>query len=185
MVGGDGVNIGAEQTPLSTPLKQGSVYGRATYDLTDNLQAFLEVSYAYSRTRFPLSAHRDLAAITIRRDNPYLPASVVALMAANNLQTFTMGRLSPDTGMNVTDNKNGTERYIGGFTGKVFGDWTWDSALRARPDPLQQPRLREPDQRQLHPGHRRGAQRRRTDRLPLDADRARQRLRADERLRRG
>lgn len=127
MVGGDGVNIGAEQTPLSTPLKQGSVYGRATYDLTDNLQAFLEVSYAYSRTRFPLSAHRDLAAITIRRDNPYLPASVVALMAANNLQTFTMGRLSPDTGMNVTDNKNGTERYIGGFTGKVFGDWTWNA----------------------------------------------------------
>jgi iron complex outermembrane receptor protein len=127
MVGGDGTNIGAEQTPLSTPLERANIYGRATFDVTENVQAFLEMSYAYSRTRFPLSAHRDLAAITIRRDNAFLPASVAALMDANRLTTFTMGRLSPDTGMNITDNRNGTERYVAGFTGKIFDDWTWNA----------------------------------------------------------
>lgn len=127
MVGGDGVNIGAEQTPLSTPLERANFYSRTTFDVTDTVEAFLELSYAYSRTKFPLSAHRDLAAITIRRDNAYLPASVAALMDANRLTTFTMGRLSPDTGMNITDNRNTTERYVGGFTGKLFEDWTWNA----------------------------------------------------------
>ncbi len=127
MIGGDGTNIGSDMSPLVTPVTRGSVFTRATYDFTPNLSGFVELSYANSETEFDLSAHRDLAAITINRDNAYLPASVRAAMVANNITTFRMGRISPDTGMNIVDDENGTERYLAGLNGTVFGDWTWNA----------------------------------------------------------
>lgn len=123
---GDGVYPG-DLINMVTPLTRANLFTRTTFDVTDNVQAFMEASVAYSETTFNLSTSYDLGTLTIQRDNAFLPASVGALMDQNGVTNFRMGRINRDIGFNVVDNKNATGRIAVGLKGGFGDGWNWDA----------------------------------------------------------
>ena len=123
---GDGLYPG-DIISLMTPLTRANLFTRTTYDVTDNVEAFMEASVAYAETTFNLSTSYDLGTLTIRRDNAFLPAHVGALMDANGVSTFRMGRFNRDIAFNVVDNKNATSRIVVGLKGDFGDGWNWDA----------------------------------------------------------
>ena len=72
-----------ETTNPRTPVTRGTFYAHLDWDLSDKIQLFFDVS-AGSTTGWNLGAARwfngSASSILINRDNPYLPASLAALM---------------------------------------------------------------------------------------------------------
>jgi outer membrane receptor protein involved in Fe transport len=106
--------------------KRVSTYARGSYELSPNLTATAELAYAWTRGWMNGSIPR-LSAVTIQKDNAFLPASVVAAMTAANITSFTMNRYATDVGnsFNVVTNK--TPRAAFGLEGGLPGDWSWDA----------------------------------------------------------
>ncbi|BCW90841.1 Vitamin B12 transporter BtuB [Alphaproteobacteria bacterium SO-S41] len=104
----------------------GNVYGRLTYDLTDDLKIHADGLYGYSSTFVYSSEPSSLTQgfYTIQQDNAYLPASVRTAMTNAGITSFQLGRTSADIGPAVVRRKNTTQRYTIGIDGTVFGDWT-------------------------------------------------------------
>ncbi|MYM34370.1 TonB-dependent receptor [Duganella sp. FT94W] len=126
MFGGEGYGVtnGVNQL-LKTPVKRYSVFGRSSYELTDSLSAWVEVSTAGSEATSSNGSPR--LNYTIRRDNAYLPASVVQQMTTAGVSSFTLGRYNLDWGKLTADGKNTTSRIALGLNGDLGGGWTWDA----------------------------------------------------------
>lgn len=136
MVGGSTIgDVSLNQLgTLQVPVKRYNIYGRASFDVSDSFTLFSEISYAHSYTKFRLTMPLDLGSIRINADNPFIPASVKTAMTANNLASFQLGRISPDAFWQTPVNKNGTQRYMIGAEGKVFGDWKWSTYFQTGRD---------------------------------------------------
>lgn len=107
-----------------------SIFTRASYDVTDNIEMFVQVSR--SRTHaVGLSAHQyNLANLVVKADNAFLPDEVAAQAAALGITQFTMGKLHGDLPIRGTDNRRDVNRYIVGANGDfdLFGSgWNWDA----------------------------------------------------------
>ncbi len=78
--------------------KHWSVYGRLSYELTDNINAILEASYAGNDTINWSAVYNRQGAggLTITRDNPFIPLQTQAAMDANGITSFQMNRLFYD-----------------------------------------------------------------------------------------
>jgi iron complex outermembrane recepter protein len=126
MIGGDGVNMGS-YTGLSTPLQRQDIYTKTSYDIADSTTALLTVSYSHTKSAQQVVQPFDLADLTINQDNVFLPASIRAGMAAQNVPSFLMGRVDTDFGFisDVTDTR--VARVVGGLEGKIGTDWSWDA----------------------------------------------------------
>lgn len=126
-IGGDGINPG-RYTELETPLKRENVYSRVSFDLTDNVTAFLEGSYARSQTvNSFLVAPFTLGSVVINSDNAYLPASIRDSMVAAGEGGFALGRYDSDFGFIEADDTNRTTRFVGGLDGKFGQTWKWNA----------------------------------------------------------
>jgi len=136
MAGGQGYNgfIGA---PLMVvPTRRYVSFLGLNYDVTDNLQGLLQLSYGRVTSDGRGAQTRDTSAgstITIRGDNPYLPAGVRSTLLAagaplTSATTFTLGRLGDDFG--YTDNRNSTDLYrvLAGLKGRISDHWKWDAS---------------------------------------------------------
>jgi outer membrane receptor protein involved in Fe transport len=113
------------QWQLEEPLTQWASMARGTYDLTDQTQAFAQVSYARSHV-FALSQYHQTATDTILASNPFLPADMKALMAASNITQFDMGRVDTEWLGTSGDNVSSTFQGSVGLKGKVLGKFHWD-----------------------------------------------------------
>lgn len=113
------------QWMLKEPVKQLASLGRVTYDLDDNTHAYLQASYARSSV-FAVSQFHQTPGVTILASNPYLSAPTRALLAANNISQFTMGRVDTEWLGTSGDNKSTTFQASAGLKGKVFGRFHWD-----------------------------------------------------------
>lgn len=101
------------------------------YDVSDHVTGFVEAMYNRSSTD-AISAYsfqQTSKAFRIYADNPYLPADVAALMKANNIASFTLGRYSSD--IPPIENKNVTtlQRLNAGFRGDLWSGWSFDTSL--------------------------------------------------------
>src|SRR6185312_8297793 len=74
-----------------------ALYSRASYDVGDTTEAYLEASYAYSEGTNQTLPARDTA-IRIYADNAYLSDSLRQYMTAHHLTSFDLGRSSSDLG---------------------------------------------------------------------------------------
>lgn len=127
MTNGDGVYTPALQW-MVTPVERYSLFVSGSFDLTDNVSAFVEAGTAHASTEYaiPFFTGTDFAT-PIRVDNAYLPESVRAQMEALGLASFTMGRASDDIPYNLTDNGNEVYRIAAGLSGTLAGDWRWNA----------------------------------------------------------
>jgi len=114
---------------LVLPVTRYVAMAHLDYDVSDNISAFIEGSYARSGSRFGGPGTRDTntSTIVITRQNPYLPTSIRNTMVTNGVQAISLGRHSIDYGQSFPDNKNTTERIVGGLNGKLFAGWSWDA----------------------------------------------------------
>lgn len=127
MVGGGGITL-SYLNQLGAPVDRRMAFGRTTFDFTDHIRGFAEYSYSNSFSRVntqPMYSPNGDGVFTIRKDNPYLPASIVSIMNANGLTTFGMGRVNPEFGVySVGESQARTTRGSVGLEGE-WGSVKW------------------------------------------------------------
>jgi iron complex outermembrane recepter protein len=115
-------------TNLSAPRERKSGFTKLKFDITENVSAFAEGSYAKSETTLDIVETSDngSSVITIQRDNAFLPAAARALIPAN-VPSFTMGRVHAELGREINTVSNDVRRGAVGLEGSFGQSWTWDA----------------------------------------------------------
>jgi iron complex outermembrane receptor protein len=134
MIGGSGISLdnsinGAQLGQFANPVRRGNLYLRTSFDVTDDVEATIDASYAQSTSEAYLSIPYDLGTITIQRDNAYLTAAQRATLTAANVTSFKMGRINQDVSYNYPVNETETQRFSFGLKGKFDAlgtTWKWD-----------------------------------------------------------
>lgn len=126
MGGGSGHNQNPFRTAgaIKVPVDRVTAFGLVNYDL-GGVNAFLEGSYGRVHVVTPASQIRDTA-LVIRRDNPFLPTSIVERMTQLGLQSINVGRAGDDLGFAMGDNVIETTRVAGGLSG-ALASLQWDA----------------------------------------------------------
>jgi iron complex outermembrane recepter protein len=106
-----------------------NVFGRLSYDVTDNANVYLQAAWGYNNTYTatwpPFQAGNGP---TILSGNPFIPAEVQAQMSALGLASFRIGSMNYDLPTVGNDVTRETNRYVLGADGTLglFGDdWKW------------------------------------------------------------
>jgi outer membrane receptor protein involved in Fe transport len=120
MSGGDG---GRARTNLETGVETATFFGRATFDVTDALEVYLQAAVSRVETRFQTSGGSLLFG-TIFSGNAYLPASIQAQMTAGNVASLSFGRLNTDFGGARPYNRTDTTSITAGFEQELGGAWS-------------------------------------------------------------
>ena len=138
-IGGDGLNTG-RLTSLLTGSQRYMLNANARYDLSDQVRAFIEASYANSWADGEAAGGLFQAAasvlggpnIVVQASNPFLSDATRAILAANGVTSFRLNRTLHDVNeRKPATNEVETYRFVGGFMGEVevFGrPWKWDIA---------------------------------------------------------
>lgn len=130
MVGGTTNMPRVDVMSLENQERRGNLLGRVEYELTPGVTAFVQGSWAQSHLRSNSSnLFMPGSGPTIRIDNPYLPASVVAQMRAAGVTTLATGTQLGDFHPIVGDLFRVVNRFTAGVNGdfEAFGrDWAWD-----------------------------------------------------------
>lgn len=125
-IGGGGTNMGLYR-PIQLPLERQNIYGRLSYDLTDDIRAFVDGSYARAESSNAFVQPFDFGRLTIRADNPFLPATVRNQLLAAGQDRFAFGRINTDFGFFTATAKNETVRGVLGLEGDLGNGWGWDA----------------------------------------------------------
>ena len=125
MVGGNNW-FETNSVALDSKLKRWAGYGRASYELTDDIEFIAEGSYAYARTGGVAAYQRYPGNLTISASNAFLPDSIRARAAAAGVTSFRYGYSTFDLGQPYNQATRETYRGVAALEGSVFGDWKWD-----------------------------------------------------------
>jgi iron complex outermembrane recepter protein len=135
MYGGDGDNGFIRAPLLVVPVRRYNTFLSGQFDITDDLQSSVELSWGSVRAHGRGAQTRDTNAgsvITIRGDNAYLPAGVKTALTGAGLPltsatSFVLGRMGDDFG--YTDNLSKTDvlRALAGLKGAITENWRWDA----------------------------------------------------------
>lgn len=133
MHGGDAVNLGNNiNTGISMAnyVRRLGTYARFSYRFTDETSAYVESSLSRTAGGGQTLPSRDagLAVDTIKVDNAFLPQSIRDLMQANDIASFTLGRVNRDLGYQQMRQDNHTVRVVGGLEGALSNGWRWDAS---------------------------------------------------------
>jgi iron complex outermembrane receptor protein len=133
--------------PTLPSLKRTVGWGHASYELTDSLSAFVDVSFAKSTGRIEAVPLNDQSSVydnttktgsqtLIYADNAYIPAALRSFIpvpsgpatAVRPAESFTMSRINYDFGPrdSGTDTKGHT--ITGGLEGEFANEWSWDAS---------------------------------------------------------
>lgn len=110
---------------LIPPVKRFVTYSQASYEFSDALKVSADLSYARSKGMVIGSVARTTQ--TIQRNNAYLPDGVAAIMDANAITSFSLGRALMDLGGSVNHSDNQTYRAVLSLEGKISDNWRWDA----------------------------------------------------------
>jgi len=124
MLGGSGVTI-EDDGNLLPRITRYSGYGRASFDVTENVTLWTDLLWSRVEVQSDLAPNYDNGTLTIQRDNAFLPTSIRSIMQANNINSFTFGRMNLEDGYAQNNSVARALRYAAGAEGKI-GDWKWD-----------------------------------------------------------
>jgi iron complex outermembrane receptor protein len=146
-------------TPLAVPYHHGTVFGYASYEITPDITASLQLNYGLSGERSLGGARQQL--VTVRADNAYLPTAVAArfgtlsngynagtgasgsaaapsqalLVATENLNNMPAGDykvsdLCQTVGAPCNINNRALARAVFTLEGKLGSDWRWTAYIQ-------------------------------------------------------
>ena len=98
MVGGTG-DENQLYGSIGPELSRQSIFTRARYDLTPNLTVWGQVIGIHSYNFSPGVPNYDNNTLTMRQDNPFIPAALRTMMTAQGVTQFTFGRIDPEIGL--------------------------------------------------------------------------------------
>lgn len=130
MIGGDPVIDAAYiigNVPLSSPNQHFSAFSHSDFEITPDLNAVFELSFASVQGGPVAGADPYDFSKSIAIDNAYLPTATRAAMVAAGVTSIPVSRLSSEYGaqqVGTSDNK--TYRVMVGLNGTIFGTWKWD-----------------------------------------------------------
>lgn len=128
MIGGDGRFDNENLLALlGTPIESLNGLVHASFDVSDRVQLFAELSGSWSKALGASQEPRDRGNLVIQGDNAFLPQEVRDLMIANGLSTIKIGRVSTDIGKIKLDRSNKLWRGVVGAKGDLGGSWRWDA----------------------------------------------------------
>jgi outer membrane receptor protein involved in Fe transport len=134
MAGGSNYgNNNADTAPIIAPTERYNAILRGSYDFTDHFRGVVTLNYAFNQSNRDSVSFRDPSGKTtsiIKSGNPFIPASVQALMTANNIAQFTLGRVSKDMGPLKIRGNNQVYQLQGTLEGDFDAfskNWTWDA----------------------------------------------------------
>lgn len=126
---------------LAEPYHNTALFGYASYQLTDDITASLQLNFGSNSAKNVANPRR--AAVAIKADNPYLDPGIAAQMAAGGISSFTVQTnnmqgisdaearsptwktLDSSLGYPTDYVKRELKRGVFTLNGKVGKDWTW------------------------------------------------------------
>ena len=114
---------------LDPEMRRSNLFSRVSYDLTENLNVYVQGSYSKSYTRGGHSTFANQGDLTIQADNAFLPPSVRAQAQALGVTSFRFGRFKEGERQGGLVHRE-VERYVVGAEGKfdAFGkNWDWNA----------------------------------------------------------
>ena len=127
MEGGGGYDESLLLT-LQPSQRRDQFFVHATYDINDDLSAFVQVMASQNHVRYRSLPTFELSstAFTIFSDNAFLPQSLKNTLAANPaITSFTVGRESPDIAIPYMDAITNSGTVTAGFDGKFWSSWQY------------------------------------------------------------
>lgn len=124
MIGGEGGSI-ITGTALVPDVERFTAYGSLYYEFSDSLTGYIEGGFSRS-VGFLDGVPIRLSSQTIRRDNAFIPAAVLARIPTTTA-SFNISRIGHDIGINYYEIVNETPHGVIGFEGKLGGSWKWDA----------------------------------------------------------
>lgn len=121
---GDGPNAYSGVT-IRPPVTHWSLYNHTSWNLTDSLEASVDLSFAQRRSTNVQGSDGPIGipANIIYPNNPFLPASVVAAMDGS--PAFLSENTSADLSL-INNTTNDVGRVVLSLKGDLFAGWTWD-----------------------------------------------------------
>jgi len=108
-----------------------NIFVRASYDVTDNINLWIQSSYAHTFTNTYAIGPLFAGNLTLKADNAFLPASVAAQAAALKVTQFSFGSANADIGNSPvllnTRQKNETNLGADGRLDAFDTTWTWNA----------------------------------------------------------
>jgi iron complex outermembrane receptor protein len=120
MIGGSGSRLG-DRSALFIPTERFNVLATMQHDITDGIEAFVEASYAQSKSTGKLVDAFTFGDVVITPDNPYLPANVAALGEA-----FPLFRTFEEVPPISSESKNDNVRLVAGLKGNFGDSFKWN-----------------------------------------------------------
>ena len=124
MIGGDGLNGIGEQVG-ATPINRYSGFGRLTYEISNNIEVFAEVSYhkfQSEQDNIPTSFQYSL-----KSDNVFLPASLRSTLQQNNVSTIAIGKNNFDHRRIFTYYSTETIQTSTGINAEIASGWNFSA----------------------------------------------------------
>ncbi|PKP70070.1 MAG: TonB-dependent receptor, partial [Alphaproteobacteria bacterium HGW-Alphaproteobacteria-5] len=132
MTGGDWeyTDFGQGPQDLAPRLTRQNLFGRVSYEISDNVEVYGQFSYGRARTVMNSTPQFNFGNITISRENAFLPDAIGERMDDLGLTTLTVGSWNADLGGILAETVRTQYRYevgaMGGFN--AFGsEWSWDA----------------------------------------------------------
>lgn len=131
-IGGDLSGSVGSGTNLAMNFKRQVAYTRVSYDLDADNQVYFTANYGQVASRFsPNPGAAKNANLTIQCSNPFLPASILAACAQNNITSFQYGTANAIFPENIDVQPTRTQRrFVIGAEGRfdLFGkSWGYDA----------------------------------------------------------
>ena len=121
----------SRQASLNPAAHRQNVFLRVAYDVTDDVNVFLQASWAGQHTfDQAFSQFNPGNGPVIRSGNPFIPASVQAQMTRAGVTSIPIGTMTFDLPSEDLDNTRMVNRNVLGASGKfdAFGSgWTWNA----------------------------------------------------------
>ena len=117
--------------PIVSPTKRYNAMAFATWEATPALTLEFGFNYGHAEGRHRAVPYRNTA-ITIRRDNPFIPRSadpsldIRTIMDASGLTSFTLGKGFKDVGPGELVVKNDVYRFVGSAKYEISDNWSAD-----------------------------------------------------------
>jgi outer membrane receptor protein involved in Fe transport len=115
---------------LEPKLAMQNVFARASFDVTDAVQVFVQSSWYANQNVSHAYPNEYFGGLTIKPDNAFLPAPIAAQAQALGLASMTMGTSNQDLGTVAIETERKVVRNVVGANGKFDAlgtDWSWDA----------------------------------------------------------